>query len=596
MTDTSNLGLPCIDAAQAQKHVTDNEALRILDSLVQLAVLDRDLNAPPGSPNEGERWIVKASPAPTGDWAGHGDQIAAWQDGGWQFSTPQLGWIAYAVDEGALLTWNGTAWDDFFSTVTAIQNLALLGVGTTADATNPFSAKLNNALWVAKTVAEGGDGDLRYKLSKEGASKTLSFLFQDNFSGRAEIGLTGDDDFHFKTSPDGSSWVDALVLDKATGAARLNSALQFTGDLSPAQITADQNDYDPAGLSAASVLRLTADAPRRITGLAGGADGRLLSIVNGGSNPLVLANANASSSAVNRFDIAADLLIAPSEGAILIYDTTSSRWRLLSPRANTRERLIANRTYYVRTDGSDSNAGLANNAGGAFLTIQKAYDTIVSLDLGGYTVTIQIADGTYSAGLSIASPWTGGGRVTVQGNASTPANVLVNCAASSCIRVDATLPGLLTVKDMKLISPGGGSTGIDHQGIGTIAYSNIDFGACASWHIAAGKPGAFIDCIGNYSISGNAAGHMLAAYGGQIRCTGRTITLAGTPAFALGFVYVTRGGLLDAEVDTFSGAATGSRYSIDSGGIVYTGGGGASYFPGSSSGSGGTTSGGGYYQ
>jgi len=40
------------------------------------------------------------------------------------------------------------------------------------------------------TPAEGGDGNLRYKLSKESASKTLSFLLQDNFSGRAEIGLT----------------------------------------------------------------------------------------------------------------------------------------------------------------------------------------------------------------------------------------------------------------------------------------------------------------------------------------------------------------------------------------------------------------------
>jgi hypothetical protein len=58
---------------------------------------------------------------------------------------------------------------------------------------------------------------LRYKLSKESASKTLSFLFQDNFSGRAEIGLTGDDDFHFKVSADGSSWLDAITIDKTTG-------------------------------------------------------------------------------------------------------------------------------------------------------------------------------------------------------------------------------------------------------------------------------------------------------------------------------------------------------------------------------------------
>lgn len=100
-------------------------------------------------------------------------------------------------------------------------NLALLGVGTTADATNPLAAKLNNALFAAKTVAEGGDGHLRYKLSKESAGKTLSFLFQDNYSGRAEIGLTGDDCFHFKISPDGVTWSDALVLDGSTGA-RIN--------------------------------------------------------------------------------------------------------------------------------------------------------------------------------------------------------------------------------------------------------------------------------------------------------------------------------------------------------------------------------------
>jgi hypothetical protein len=110
--------------------------------------------------------------------------------------------------------------------LSTLQNLVLLGVGTTADSTNPFSAKLNNALWVAKTVAEGGDGNLRYKLSKESAAKTLSFLFQDNFSGRAEIGLTGDDDLHFKVSADGSSWLDAITIDRTAG--KLSANQGFT--------------------------------------------------------------------------------------------------------------------------------------------------------------------------------------------------------------------------------------------------------------------------------------------------------------------------------------------------------------------------------
>ncbi len=82
---------------------------------------------------------------------------------------------------------------------------------------NPLSARLNNALFAAKTVADGGDGDLRYKLSKESAANTLSFLFQNDFSGRAEIGLTGDDDFHFKVSDDGATWRDGIVIAAGTG-------------------------------------------------------------------------------------------------------------------------------------------------------------------------------------------------------------------------------------------------------------------------------------------------------------------------------------------------------------------------------------------
>lgn len=239
MTDTANLGLPCIEGSQAQKHVTHNDALRILDTLVQLAVLDRDITAPPASPAEGQRWIVKSGA--TGLWAGHDNAIAAWQDGDWQYSAPQAGWVAFVADESTLVVWNGTAWGDFFSTVTSVQNLNLLGVGTTADAANPLSAKLNNALFAAKTVGEGGDGNLRYKLNKESASKTLSLLFQDNWSGRAEIGLIGDDDFHFKVSPDGAGFLEALTIDRTTGKLSFGQGF-LNSDVSRAQLAAAPSD------------------------------------------------------------------------------------------------------------------------------------------------------------------------------------------------------------------------------------------------------------------------------------------------------------------------------------------------------------------
>jgi len=220
MTDdiSPNLGLPLYQTKQDEFEVLHNEALSMLDALVMLAVKDRDLSAPPLSPALGDRYLVKATG--TGDFAGMDDRVAQFDIGGWNFYAPLPGWTCYVQDERLLLVWDGDSWEpalDVLSGMAALQNVSLLGVGTTADATNPLSAKLNNVLWTAKTVAEGGDGHLRYKLSKESAAKTLSLLFQDNFSGRAEVGLTGDDDFHFKVSPDGSSWLEAIVIDRTTG-------------------------------------------------------------------------------------------------------------------------------------------------------------------------------------------------------------------------------------------------------------------------------------------------------------------------------------------------------------------------------------------
>jgi hypothetical protein len=219
MSDTPLLGLPLIAAEQAQKHVTHNEALAILDAIVQLSVKDRDLAMPPGSPAEGDRYIVAASP--TDAWAGHVGDVAAWQEGAWAFFEPREGWLAYVADEDVALAFSGSGWVNVSTLISALQNLALLGVGTTADATNPFSAKLNKALWTAKYAAEGGDGDLRYTLNKETPADVLSLLFQTGFSGRLEIGLIGDDDLTVKVSPDGAAWSTALKIDKTTGALTL---------------------------------------------------------------------------------------------------------------------------------------------------------------------------------------------------------------------------------------------------------------------------------------------------------------------------------------------------------------------------------------
>jgi len=216
MDATANLKLPFILPSQAQKHVTHNESLLLLDSIVQLSVLDRDMNDAPAELAEGDRYIVAAGAS--GTWAEQSGKIAAFQDGAWTFLDPRVGWQAWVADEGTFVVWNGAEWATSGSSeISELQNLGLFGLGTTADSENVFAAKLNKALWTAKGVGEGGDGDLRYTLNKEGADDVLSMLLQSGWSGRAELGLIGSDDFSLKVSPDGSAWREALSVDRATG-------------------------------------------------------------------------------------------------------------------------------------------------------------------------------------------------------------------------------------------------------------------------------------------------------------------------------------------------------------------------------------------
>ena len=107
MSDTTtHLLLPYLLAAQAQKHVTHNEALRLLDAMVQLSVLDRDPHhAARLSPADGDRHIV-ASGA-TGLWAGWDLNIAFWVDGAWIRLVPRPGWLAWIAAEAAFVVWNG---------------------------------------------------------------------------------------------------------------------------------------------------------------------------------------------------------------------------------------------------------------------------------------------------------------------------------------------------------------------------------------------------------------------------------------------------------------------------------------------------------
>lgn len=212
--ETNHLKLPYLAAAQAQKHVTHNEALRLLDTVVQLAVLDATLAVAPADPEEGDRYIVAASP--TGVWEGEAGNVATFVDGAWAFAVPAEGWLAFDIATETILVRLGGVWTAAAAGGTP-EELPLLGINATADATNKLAVRSEAVLFSGIETGEGGTGDIRFVVNKEAEGDTASVLFQSNWSGRAEVGLAGDTDFVFKVSPDGSAWVDAIRIDKDTG-------------------------------------------------------------------------------------------------------------------------------------------------------------------------------------------------------------------------------------------------------------------------------------------------------------------------------------------------------------------------------------------
>src|SRR6185437_2104707 len=303
---------------------------------------------------------------------------------------------------------------------------------------------------------------LRYKLSKETAADTLSFLFQNNFSGRAEIGLTGDDDFHFKVSPDGTNWIDALRIAAATG------AISF-----------------------------------------------------------------------------------PVSGTSL------------------RQRLTAARTYYVdAAAGSDSNDGLAAGSGRAFATAQHAGDIVFgTLDLGGNNVTIQLADGTYGT-VAQLSPQVGAGIVTIQGNLTTPGNVVVAATGGGVHAVDARNGAVLALVGFEVRSAA--ARGVHASRYSLITFSNLRFGACADCEIEASDLG-YVQATGNYTIvgGGNSGAHWKAVGNGIIRVgNGWIVTILTPQNYTDAFASSLTGANIIVSSTSFVGSATGKTYDIQSNSVL----------------------------
>lgn len=271
-------------------------------------------------------------------------------------------------------------------------------------------------------------------------------------------------------------------------------------------------------------------------------------------------------------------------GAVMTVIGVTGAWMLAGVAYSDFRRILRSSiNFYVAPGGSDSNSG--QSVGQPWATLQKAWNTIRDhFDVNGKFVTVNVAAGSLAAGLEARGTVLGadGGAVRFLGDPTTPANVTVAPTTTSAFFAGS---GAQYSIDGFNIRGQGASIG-SNQGCGilcqsgNITFSNTRFSASDIAHVYAQNGVA--QMLGDCSIVGPAVAAFWAAGYGTIEMSGHTITITGTPAFTQFARAIT--GIISAAGTTFTGSATGQRYSSLESASIKTSGGGANYFPGNAAG------------
>lgn len=210
---TDRLDFPLLMPQQAQKHVTVNETIRLLDILVQTAVVSATREDEPETAEGGDLFILPAARSGLRWSTMHPGSIARFEDGAFVEVAPVPGQIAFVRDSGQLIVFDGHAWTN---APFAAQGPSRFGVNAEPSGANRLTVA-SDAELLTHDERTPGTGDARKVINKKDEANTASVVFQRGYSGRAEFGLVGNDDLSFRVSNDGAAFQDVLRLHGDTG-------------------------------------------------------------------------------------------------------------------------------------------------------------------------------------------------------------------------------------------------------------------------------------------------------------------------------------------------------------------------------------------
>jgi hypothetical protein len=107
---TARFAMPLLAAGQAAKELTHNEALTLVDMLMQPEVVAVGIEVPPAAPEPGQCWIVGSQPV--GEWAGRADHLAGWALSGWRFVAPREGLAGWCSSTGMPVAYRQGVWHE----------------------------------------------------------------------------------------------------------------------------------------------------------------------------------------------------------------------------------------------------------------------------------------------------------------------------------------------------------------------------------------------------------------------------------------------------------------------------------------------------